>query len=97
MTVIDLKDSQDLAGYLEDSILWMSAPWCSPCKAIAPVMNQISDSRQVVKVDIDQFTDIAQEYGIQSIPVIIDFADGKEINRIIGAKPKAVLLREFVK
>ncbi len=67
------------------------ATWCGPCKMIAPAIEKLADAyagKAVVgKVDVDQLTDVAQEAGIMSIPCIIVFQDGVELNRVVGVRP----------
>ena len=68
------------------------APWCGPCKAIAPVIQEIaieySGKVKVGKVDVDQNNQIAMQYGIRSIPTLLILKDGKVIDQIVGAVPK---------
>jgi thioredoxin 1 len=75
------------------------APWCAPCKMIAPVLNEIADENPgkitIAKLDVDQNKPLAQKYNIRNIPTMILFEDGKEVKRISGVKPKKVLLREL--
>ncbi|MFK0247142.1 thioredoxin [Amycolatopsis azurea] len=72
------------------------APWCGPCKALAPVLAEIAgehgDKLTVVKVDIDDNPEIAGDYGILSIPTMILFVDGKPATTINGAVSKAKIL-----
>ena len=75
------------------------AEWCGPCHAIAPVLEKIADERKdelrVVKLNIDEEQDIAQRYGIQSIPTIVMFKDGEPAAAAIGAQPKGALERSL--
>ena len=68
------------------------AVWCGPCKAIAPVIEEIADEYQgkvkVGKVDVDQNQNIAMKYGIRSIPTILIMKKGEVVNQIVGAVPK---------
>ncbi|MEV7548698.1 thioredoxin [Amycolatopsis sp. NPDC089917] len=72
------------------------APWCGPCKALAPVLAEISaehgDKITVVKVDIDDNPEIAGDLGILSIPTMILFVDGKPTTTINGAASKTKIL-----
>ncbi|MGO1050260.1 thioredoxin [Crossiella sp. CA198] len=72
------------------------APWCGPCKALAPVLDQIAaehaDSLTVVKVDIDEHPEIAGRYQVMSIPTVILFVNGEPTATLSGAKPKAAIL-----
>ena len=68
------------------------AVWCGPCKAIAPVIEEIADEYQgkvkVGKVDVDQNQNTAMKYGIRSIPTILIMNKGEVVNQIVGAGPK---------
>lgn len=68
------------------------AEWCGPCRAIAPSLEQLSaeyaGKARVVKVDVDSNQDLAMKYGIMSIPALIVFKGGKEVDRMVGAAPK---------
>jgi thioredoxin 1 len=71
------------------------APWCGPCRAVAPVVEQIANDYngqlKVVKVNTDDNQDIAIKYGIRSIPTLGIFKDGKIVDGIIGAVPKQMI------
>ena len=68
------------------------APWCGPCKMIAPVLEEIAseyDARvKVVKINIDENQTTPSNYGVRSIPTLILFKDGQEVEKIIGAQSK---------
>ena len=68
------------------------ASWCGPCKAIAPVIDEIAGEYNgkvlVGKVDVDQNQDTARKYGVRSIPTLLIIKDGKVVNQIVGAVPK---------
>jgi thioredoxin 1 len=71
------------------------AEWCGPCHAVAPVLDQIVQERgtdlRLVKVNIDEEPDLAQRYGIMSIPTIVLFKDGEPAAAAVGAQPKRML------
>ncbi|HCQ04569.1 MAG TPA: thioredoxin [Candidatus Latescibacteria bacterium] len=75
------------------------AEWCGPCKAIAPTLEEIAgdygDRLKVVKVDVDENHQSATQYGIRSIPSLLLFKDGAEVDRIIGALPKQQLMEKI--
>ncbi len=77
------------------------APWCGPCKMQNPILQKIAESDDVsvsiVKVNTDDNPDIAQKYGIASIPTLILFKDGQEIDRFVGVQPEAVLKEKLQK
>lgn len=63
------------------------ADWCGPCKMISPIVEEIANENkdlEVVKVNVDNFSEIARTYGIMSIPTLIVFSKGKEVNKSIG-------------
>jgi thioredoxin 1 len=75
------------------------AEWCGPCHAVAPVLEKIADERKdelkVVKLNIDEEQDIAQRYGVVSIPTIVLFKEGQPAAAAIGAQPKGALERSL--
>lgn len=75
------------------------AAWCGPCKMIAPVLEEIAaekaGSLTVAKLDVDANPGTARDYEVSSIPTLILFKGGKPVKRLVGAKGKAVLLREL--
>lgn len=68
------------------------ADWCGPCKMLSPIMDEISKDVTVYKVNTDDEEELSREYGIMSIPCVIAFKDGKEVNRSIGLKSKEDIL-----
>ena len=74
------------------------ADWCGPCKMVGPLVAQIADEHDdvaVVKVNVDDEMELAEKFGVASIPTIILFKDGKEAKKNIGAMSKAQL-EEFI-
>ena len=75
------------------------ATWCGPCRAIAPIIDEIAGEFQgkakVCKVDIDQNAGIAAKFNIMSIPTLILFKDGSEIDRTIGASSKDAIVAKL--
>jgi thioredoxin 1 len=71
------------------------APWCGPCKAIAPILEELAtelDGKlKIVKVNIDENDTIAVEYGIRAIPTMLLFKGGVVVEQIVGMMPKAAL------
>lgn len=64
------------------------APWCGPCKAIAPILNELAeelgDAVKICKVNIDNNSEVASEYEIRAIPTILIFKDGQIVDTIVG-------------
>lgn len=75
------------------------AEWCGPCRAVAPILEEISNEYgtkiKIVKLNTDEEPSIAMKYGISSIPTMNVFQGGEVVKAIVGAKPKPVLLREL--
>lgn len=70
------------------------AAWCGPCRAVAPVLEQIdaeTDKLDIVKVNVDENPDLAMRYNVTSIPAMKVFSGGVVAKEIVGAKPKAAL------
>ena len=97
--ILNLK-SEDLAEVKLSSLgtllvdFW--APWCGPCRMVAPVLEQLAGELggqvRVGKINIDDNPEAASKYRVSSIPTMILFKDGKEVARTIGAQPKGALL-----
>ena len=75
------------------------AEWCGPCKAIAPILDEIAtehgDRVRVAKLNVDDNPDIARRFDVMSIPTLILFKDGQPAKRLVGARPKGALLQEL--
>jgi thioredoxin 1 len=75
------------------------AEWCGPCRMVAPILEEISadhgDKIKIVKLNIDENPKVPSKYGILQIPTMNVYKGGEVVKQIMGAKPKAVLLREL--
>lgn len=73
------------------------AEWCGPCRMIAPVLKEVAEEQngkvKVAKLDVDGNMDTARKYGVSSIPTLILFKDGKDVQRIVGYNPKDRLMK----
>jgi thioredoxin 2 len=71
------------------------AAWCGPCRMISPVLEELARTRaghlKVVKVDVDSNPELARRFGALSIPLLVVMRDGHEVDRIVGALPRAAL------
>jgi len=75
------------------------APWCAPCRQLAPIVDalagELAGRVRVAKLDIDESPRTAARLGLQSIPTLLIFKDGREIDRVVGAQPKAEISRRL--
>ena len=101
MSVLKLKNKDfDTAIQSGISLVDFYADWCGPCKMMSPIVDEIADERTdvtVAKVNVDESSELASRFDVVSIPTLIIFKNGKESNRIIGARPKAAILAELEK
>ncbi len=77
------------------------APWCGPCRMVAPVVDEVATQYagqvKVVKLDTDQNPNVASQYGIRSIPTLMVFKDGQRVDMVVGAVPKTTLANTLEK
>ena len=77
------------------------ATWCGPCKMQAPILHEfkeeVGDKVEIIKLDVDQTPDIAREFGILSIPTLLLFNDGKQVEKSVGLTTKAQLSEMLIK
>ncbi|MEX0842851.1 MAG: thioredoxin [Gemmatimonadota bacterium] len=76
------------------------AEWCGPCRIVGPIVNQLADEYEdrgvvVGKLDVDENPRTASRFGIRSIPSILFFKDGKHVDTVVGAVPKAQLEKKI--
>ena len=91
--IIDTKEFNEVVLTSKEKVLVdFYADWCGPCRMLGPILDEISKDHTVYKVNVDNESDLAQNYGIMSIPCMIVFQDGKEVNRLVGLHSKADIL-----
>ncbi|MEM8831683.1 MAG: thioredoxin [Cyanobacteria bacterium P01_G01_bin.19] len=77
------------------------APWCGPCRMVAPVVDEIAEQYdgqiKVVKLNTDENPQVASQYGIRSIPTLMIFKDGQRVDMVVGAVPKTTLANTLEK
>lgn len=71
------------------------APWCGPCRMVVPLVEEIAKERsdiKVVKINVDEEQELAMQFGVVSIPTLVVMKNGKIVNQVTGARPKAQIL-----
>ena len=71
------------------------ASWCGPCRMLSPVIDKIAEERtdiKVCKVNVDEQGELAQRFGVMSIPTVVAMKDGKIVNQSVGVRPKEAIL-----
>ncbi|WP_296403428.1 thioredoxin [Psychrobacter sp.] len=91
----DTSFDQDVVNSESVVLVDFWAAWCGPCKAIAPILEEIADDYkgkvQVVKVDVDENPETASRFGIRSIPTLMVFKGGEKVDTVMGLQPKSDL------
>ncbi len=99
LTLTDTNFQQQTKNKVVLVDFWAS--WCAPCRMMAPILNdvasELSGDMYVGKVNVDQCQGLSNKFRVRSIPTLILFKNGKEINRFVGVKQKDFLLKEIRK
>jgi len=94
--VVTTENFDEVVGKAEKPVLvdfW--ATWCGPCKMLSPVVDELAGERDdivVGKVNVDEQPELAAKFGVMSIPTIVAFKGGEEVNRSVGVVPKESLI-----
>ena len=73
-------------------ILYFSAPWCSPCKMLGPIMESLSGQINYRKINVDNDTELSTKYGVRNIPTLVLLENGEAVNRTTGLQSKQQIL-----
>lgn len=104
MAIVNVTD-QNFAEETSQGVVLADfwAPWCGPCKMIAPVLEELDgemgDKVKIVKIDVDDNQETAGKFGVMSIPTLLVFKDGQVVDQVVGFQPKeqlATLLNKHV-
>ena len=94
---IDLKDTQQFKELVLDgsgiTLVDFWAPWCGPCRKLSPIIEDVSTKYNVIKINIDKFQDLSNNYNVQGVPTLILFKDGKELSSISGFLSRSEIIK----
>lgn len=95
VTVLDSTFKAEVLDSQTPVMVDFWATWCAPCRAIAPALEELATQYKgklkIAKVDVDENQQVAQQYGIRSIPTLLVFKGGKVVEQLVGAAPKSKL------
>ncbi len=102
MAIVNVTD-QTFSNETNDGVVLVDfwAPWCGPCKMIAPVLEEINsemgDNLKIAKLNVDENQETAGRFGVMSIPTLLVFKNGEVVDQIIGFQPKEALTQTLQK
>ena len=96
--VTDNNFQAEVLESMEPTLVDFWAPWCGPCRLVAPVLEELAGERddlKIVKLNVDDNQQTAAKYGVMSIPTMILFKNGQPAQTIVGAQPKPRLMQQL--
>lgn len=87
--------NQEVLNSDKPALMDFWAPWCGPCRMVVPLVEEIAKERsdiKVVKINVDEEQALAMQFGVMSIPTLVVMKNGKIVNQVTGARPKAQIL-----
>jgi len=98
MSVIHVNKNnflQEVVNSDKPVLLDFWAPWCGPCRMVGPILDEIAAERsdvKVVKINVDEEQELAMQFRVQSIPLLVVMKEGQVVNQALGARPKSAIL-----
>jgi thioredoxin 1 len=97
--ITDSNFSERVKGNSKPVLVDFWAPWCGPCRAISPIVEELSEEFKgrvdVFKCDVDENSDIVAEYGVRNIPTLIFIKEGKLVDKLVGATTKSAIIEKI--
>ena len=99
MAIVEINNANFKSEVLESDkkvLVDFWAPWCGPCRMVSPIVDEIaneSDAVKVAKINIDEQPQLASQYGVMSIPTLMVFENGDVVEKAVGARNKAFILQ----